>query len=275
MTAWPLVLLTAVLAICGVMAMAAVVARIGGRVAVVDAAWGVAFAALALASSTAVELLRPGGSVGDPGPRWLLVAMVVLWGLRLSWHLGRRVAAGDHDDPRYEQLLGGPLAEVPFRVVVVKVFLAQGVIVLVVAAPVLTVMATATRWPWLAVPGAALWLVGVVFEALADRQLARFQRTPDRPPLLTTGVWAWSRHPNYFGDTCVWWGIWLVGGATGGPLAAALSAIGPIVMTWFLVAGSGVRLAERRMRGRPGWEEYAERTSIFIPLPPRRPASAE
>ncbi|UDY24032.1 DUF1295 domain-containing protein [Nocardioides sp. Kera G14] len=264
--------LAAAAAVIGVMAVAAVTARRLGRVAVVDAAWGCSFVALALASATVAGLPWFGHHGGMPGLRWLVVAMVAVWGLRLAIHLGRRIAAETHDDPRYEEMLGGTLVEVPFRAVVLKVFVLQGVVVLVVALPVLVAVRAGTAaggtW-WCVAVGVLVWAIGLGCEAVADRQLAAFKRRSDRPPLLTTGIWSWSRHPNYFGDAAVWWGIWLAGAAsTGGP-GAVIGLVGPLVMTWFLTAVSGVRLAERRMRGRPGWEAYAARTSIFVPLPPR------
>jgi steroid 5-alpha reductase family enzyme len=264
------IVLAAAAAVAGVMVVAAVTARRMRRVAVVDVAWGFAFVALAVTSAIVAGLLQPGSSVGDPGLRWLVTAMVVVWGLRLTWHLAGRIFGSDHDDPRYEKMLGGTLAEIPFATVVVKVFLLQGVIVMIVALPVLVaVQSEAVAW-WCVWLGVAVWAIGLGCEAVADRQLAAFMATPDRPRLLTTGIWSWSRHPNYFGDACVWWGIWLAGAASTGWPGALVGLVGPIAMTWFLTAVSGVRLSERRMQGRPGWDEYAARTSIFVPYPPRR-----
>lgn len=121
--------------------------------------------------------------------------------------------------------------------------------------------------------GALVWVVGVGFEAVGDAQLAAYKRTPDRPTVLDTGLWRYTRHPNYFGDACVWWGIWLIGAATAWWVGPA-TAIAPVAMTYFLVHATGARLLEQTMMKRPGYPEYAARTSMFLPLPPRRGAHA-
>lgn len=264
-----IVLAAAVAAVVVVMAIGAAATRRLRRIAVVDAAWGFAYVALTLSAGIAAAATADDGGAGHRWIRWVVVAMVLVWGLRLGLHLARRVLASREDDPRYEEMLGGSLDEIPFGRVVLKVYVLQAAIVLVVAVPVLAVLLDEPTHVWPVVPGVVLWAVGVWLEATADRQLAAYKADPNRPPLLTTGVWSWSRHPNYFGDTCVWWGIWLASAATCGWVTALIGAVGPLAMTWFLVAVSGVRLAERRMSGRPGWTEYAARTSVFVPLPPR------
>ena len=120
--------------------------------------------------------------------------------------------------------------------------------------------------------GVALWAVGNVFETVGDAQLAAYKRDPDRGPVMDRGLWAWSRHPNYFGDACVWWGLWLAGALASGWLPGLLTVAAPIAMTYFLVFATGARLLERTMMQRPGYPEYAARTSMFFPLPPRRAA---
>ncbi|WP_300678265.1 DUF1295 domain-containing protein [Nocardioides sp.] len=269
-----LVLGVAVLAVVVVMGVAAGQTRRLRRIAVVDAAWGFAYVTLTVAVAVVVVLGEDATSDSGPGVhrwlRWVVVAMVAVWGLRLGTHLWRRVVASREDDPRYEDLLGGGLDSIPFGRVLTKVYGLQAVIVLVVAVPVLVVMLAEPRHVWPAFLGVPLWALGVGLESAADRQLAAYRADPERPRLLTTGVWSWSRHPNYFGDTCVWWGIWLASAATCGWPGAVIGLVGPVVMTWFLIAVSGVRLAERRMADRPGWPAYVARTSIFVPMPPRR-----
>jgi steroid 5-alpha reductase family enzyme len=254
-----------------VMTAAAAVARRVRRYAVVDVAWGASFGAAAVVGAVAAQL------VADTGPaatarRWLLAVLVVAWGGRLAWHLFRRVRGAHHDDPRYVEMMGGPFSEVPFGRIVAKVFALQAAAVAVVGAPVVAGQALAPHgaWAWMAVPGVALWLGGLVFEAVGDAQLAAYRSDPGRGPVLDTGLWAWTRHPNYFGDACVWWGLWLVGGVASGGWGALATLPGPLVMTWFLTVVSGARLAERRMQGRPGWAAYAARTPMFLPRPPRR-----
>ncbi|WP_183096441.1 DUF1295 domain-containing protein, partial [Nocardioides stalactiti] len=207
---------------------------------------------------------------GDSWRTWLLVGLVALWGLRLSWHIHRR--SGDAEDPRYEKVLGGPLAEVGMGVAVRKVFAVQGAAVCLVALPVAIGSVSEATWPALVGVGVAVWLLGVVFEAVGDAQLAAYRSRPreERPPVLDSGLWGWTRHPNYFGDACVWWGIWLAGGLASGWVVGLATVIAPITMTYFLVFATGARLLEQTMMQRPAYREYAARTSMFVPLPPRR-----
>lgn len=269
-TAWALTA-TTVVAVAVVMTAAALWSRRVQRYAVVDAAWGAAFVVAAVAAGVVATALGADG----PTRRWLLVALVAVWGLRLTRHLWSRVRTSGHDDPRYEEMLGGTFAEVPFGTVVRKVFLLQGAAVALISAPVVVGTAASTRWAWAVVIGVALWLVGVTFEAIGDAQLAAYRARPraERPPVLDTGLWAWTRHPNYFGDFCVWWGLWLAGGVATGPIAALATLPAPLLMTWFLTVVSGARLTDRRMAGRPGWDAYAARTPMFVPRPPRRKRS--
>ncbi|MEV5000595.1 DUF1295 domain-containing protein [Nocardioides sp. LML1-1-1.1] len=260
--------LAVVVAAAAVMTTTALVARRQGRVAVVDVAWGLGFVVAALAAG-AVGLLR---DTGDAWRTLVLVGLVVVWGGRLAWHIGRRTAAHTEEDPRYEKVLGGPLREVGMGVAVRKVFGIQGVALAFVALPVAVGAAHEVRWWPLVVVGAVLWLVGVVFEAVGDAQLAAYRAKPkdQRPQVLDTGLWRYTRHPNYFGDACVWWGIWLAGGLASGWVAGLATVLAPVVMTYFLVFATGARLLEQTMMQRPGYPEYAARTSGFLPLPPRR-----
>lgn len=257
-----------VIAAAAVMTATALVARRQGRVAVVDVAWGAAFGVAALACGA-------GASAGDAGsgPRtWLLVALVVAWGGRLAWHIGRRTARHTGEDPRYEELLGGPLREVGMGRAVRKVFALQGAIVPVIALPVSVGIASDVRWWPVVALGVLLWAVGLVFEAVGDAQLAAYRSRPRerRPPVLDTGLWAWTRHPNYFGDACVWWGLWLAGGLASGWVAGLATLVAPIAMTWFLTSVTGATLLEETMMRRPGYAAYAARTPRLLPRPPRR-----
>ncbi len=127
------------------------------------------------------------------------------------------------------------------------------------------------RWRWPVVAGVAVWLIGLMFEAVGDAQLAAYKRLPqdERPAIMETGLWRYTRHPNYFGDACVWWGIWLAGALSVGWLPGVLTLVAPVAMTYFLAFATGARLLERTMMQRPGYPEYAARTSMLFPLPPR------
>ncbi|WP_343061540.1 DUF1295 domain-containing protein [Nocardioides luti] len=255
------VLLVALATAAGLMAVTALIARAVDRVAVVDIAWGLGFVAIAATTALAAN--------EGAARRWVVLALVVLWGFRLAWHIRRR-AVGHGEDPRYEELLGGRLSEVGLGVAVRKVFLVQGFALWLISLPVQVGAALEVRWWPLVVVGSVVWLVGIVFESVGDAQLAAYKADPDRGPVMDRGLWGWTRHPNYFGDACVWWGIWLAGGLASGWLPGLLTLVAPIAMTYFLVFATGARLLERTMMQRDGYPEYARRTSMFFPLPPRR-----
>ncbi|MDO9494717.1 MAG: DUF1295 domain-containing protein [Nocardioides sp.] len=245
------------------MTATALAARRLGRVAVVDVAWGLGLVLVA-ATSVVVGTLTE----GDAGRRWLVLALVGLWGLRLAWHIHRR-SAGHGEDPRYEELLGGSLRDVGMGVAVRKVFTVQALALWFVSWPV-QVGAVSEVWSWPVVAvGVALWALGLLFESVGDAQLAAYRSDPDRGPVLDHGLWRYTRHPNYFGDACVWWGLWLVAGLGSGWLPGLLTMLAPVAMTYFLVFATGARLLERTMMQRPGYPAYAARTSMFVPLPPR------
>lgn len=260
---------TSLAAAAVVMGVAAAVARRQGRVAVVDVAWGLGFVVAALACG-AVALAR---DVGDGLRTGFLVAIVVVWGLRLAAHIHHRSSSHRDEDPRYEKLLGGPLRQVGMGVAVRKVFAVQGAALAFVALPVTVGVVRDVAWWPLVVAGGVLWLVGLAFEAVGDAQLAAYRARPkdQRPQVLATGLWGWTRHPNYFGDACVWWGIWLAGGLASGWVAGLATVLAPVVMTYFLAFATGARLLEQTMMQRPGYPEYAARTPMLVPRPPRPP----
>ncbi|BBC63873.1 hypothetical protein MMRN_07690 [Mycobacterium marinum] len=149
-------------------------------------------------------------------------------------------------------------------------FVLQAFLTLFISFPLqLSAVTGPTPKPLLAVGalGVGVWLLGVVFEALGDHQLRAFKADPaNRGAIMDRGLWAWTRHPNYFGDACVWWGLWLVTITGWVPLITVGS---PLLMTYFLVDVSGARLTEKYMKDRPGFGEYQRRTAYFVPRPPR------
>jgi steroid 5-alpha reductase family enzyme len=246
-----------VAALLAVHAVTFAIGRRIGRYNVVDVAWGLGFIAVAAVAAVLGD--------GDASRRWLLLALVAIWGLRLSWHIYRR-SAGKGEDPRYADLL----RDATLSQVVRKVFLMQGFATWFVALPLqlsAVVGPTPRRLLAVTVAGILVWVVGVVFEAVGDHQLRAFKSDPaHRGVVMDRGLWAWTRHPNYFGDACVWWGLWLIT-ITGW---WSLTTVGsPLLMTYFLVYVTGARLTEKYMKGRPGFDEYQARTSFFIPRPPR------
>lgn len=235
-----------------------VIGRRLGRYNVVDTAWGLAFVAVAATSAVF-------GS-GDLWRRLLLLALVSIWGLRLAWHmLGK--SSGKGEDPRYDKVLKGDTSAIN---ALRRIFGTQAVIAWFISLP-LQLSATLGPTPRALLPvlglGVVVWVIGVLFEAVGDRQLRAFKADPaNKGAIMDRGLWAWTRHPNYFGDATVWWGIWLITIAGWVSLATVLS---PVLMSFFLVYATGARLTERIMKDRPGFAEYCARTSFFIPTPPK------
>lgn len=238
------------------------VARAVGKHSVVDVTWGLGFALVAVSAHVTSGLL----GVGDDTVRLVALLLPVIWGLRLAGYIAWR-NHGKGEDPRYTAMLGEGHAPGAITTTVVrKVYLTQALVQLVVVLPVLAAMVRASTVPVLLVLGAALWLVGFFFETVGDAQLARFKADPrNRGKILDSGLWRYTRHPNYFGDVCVWWGVLLA--AVGHP-AGLVTVVGPVLMTYLLVNVTGKELTEKGMSDRPGYAEYVERTSGFVPLPP-------
>jgi steroid 5-alpha reductase family enzyme len=228
------------------------------RYNVVDVAWGIGF--------VAVTVVAAALGAGDLSRRILLLVLVSIWGLRLAWHMVVK-SAGKGEDPRYRNLLRGDFSA---GHVIRKVFFIQLAATWFVSLP-LQLSAVMGPTPAMLRPvliaGVALWLIGLLFETVGDHQLRRFKADPaNKGVVMDRGLWAWTRHPNYFGDACVWWGLWLASIAGWLSLATVLS---PVLMTYFLVYATGARLAEKIMAKRPGFDEYRSRTSFFVPMPPR------
>jgi steroid 5-alpha reductase family enzyme len=206
-----------------------------------------------------------------PDPHsWLLAVLVTLWGGRLAWHIARR-SRGHGEDPRYEAMLGGPGWHAGAATVLVRVFLTQALVAWVISFPLHVAAAYDVGWWPVVWVGVAVWGAGIFFEVVGDAQLAAYRSRPrdQRPSVLDTGLWAWTRHPNYFGDACVWWGLWVAGALSLGWLPGLLTVFAPVAMTYFIRNVTGARLLERTMSQRPGWDEYAARVPLFFPRPPR------
>jgi steroid 5-alpha reductase family enzyme len=226
-------------------------------VSIVDAAWGLAFVAVAWVAFALGD--------GDRARRALLALLVSLWGLRLAGYIVRRKRRDRREDPRYgawRERYGDRF----WIVSLFNVFLLQGALVWVVSLPLQGASAGAGGLGWLDWAGVALWAVGVFFEAVGDAQLARFKADPaNRGKVMDRGLWRYTRHPNYFGDFMVWWGLYAIALSAG----AWWTVVGPLVMSTLLTRVSGKDHLERTLSKRPGYAEYVRRTSGFVPLPPR------
>ena len=240
---------------------------------IVDIFWGMAFIAIIWAQF-AQSWLMQGPACGDncaepwpPATALIVPILVTIWGLRLSFYLAWR-NLGKGEDQRYVRMREriGPR----FRLIsLFVVFLLQALLAWVVALPAQVATRTLELDPWspIAVAGIALWAVGLAFETIGDLQLAAFKRNPaNKGQVMDRGLWRYTRHPNYFGDFCVWWGIFLIAASIG----AWWTVIGPIVMSILLIHVSGAGLLEQTIgERRPGYVDYARRTSGFFPRPPR------
>ncbi len=228
-------------------------------VSIVDPVWGPAFVLVAFVAAVV--------GVGDPGRRWLLFGLTAVWGLRLGGHLLARKLHEPEEDRRYASLREREgAAFVPWSLV--WIFGLQGLLVLIVSLPLQVAAGRGGSLSWLVVPGCVLWAIGLLFETVGDEQLRRFKARPDsQGEVMDSGLWRYTRHPNYFGDFCVWWGLWLVALTAGGTW---WTAIGPLVMTVLLMRVSGAARLERDIgERRPRYADYIRRTSGFFPRPPK------
>lgn len=227
------------------------------NVGLVDIAWSLFF--LAAAGIYAVEAT-------PTGPRTtLLLVLVAAWALRLATHLAVRNwnAPEDH---RYQAIRARNQPHFEWKSLYL-VFGLQGLLAWIISAPLAAAFASQAALSVLDVAGALLAAFGIAYEAVADAQLARFRRDPaSAGRVLDRGLWRWSRHPNYFGEACVWWGFYAVAVAAGG----AWTVFAPVLMTVLLLRVSGVALLERDIgERRPAYRDYVARTSAFVPWPPR------
>ena len=226
---------------------------------IVDIYWGLGFAQIAVITSALAG--------GYPWRKLLLALLTVAWGVRLGLYLCWR-NAGRGEDYRYQAMRRHYGARFPL-LSLATVFGLQGVLMWLVSLPVqfgqfAAMPAQLTRLDW---AGGALWLVGIGFESVGDWQLARFKADPaNAGAVMDRGLWRYTRHPNYFGDACAWWGLWLIAAAGG----AWWTALSPALMTFLLLRVSGVAMLERTIgKRRPEYAAYVARTSAFVPWFPR------
>lgn len=261
---------------------------------IIDIFWGAGFGIVAIVCIVNSQAMTP--------YLWLLAAMPIIWAVRLSGYLAKR-NLGHGEDKRYVAMQerakkNGKTEDQWRKRSYFNIFLGQGLLIAIISAPVWVAMATgleaygpqettdqnvilsglkAIPIGLLAILGAALWLIGFLFETIGDFQLAQFMKANknyDGPkedkPVLNSGLWKYTRHPNYFGNACMWWGIWIV--ACAAPWGW-VTIFAPIVMTILLTRVSGRDLLERDMKKRKAYRDYIEKTSGFFPLPPKTKAA--
>ena len=229
------------------------------RLDVVDIAWGGAFIVAALTS------FFIGGEQG--GAQTLVTGLVIIWGLRLGLSILRRFYGSKKEDERYTELRKQWKGNLYLNAYI-RIFLIQGVLAIAVSLSVIVMNLSEPRSVGvLALIGLIIWSIGFYYESVGDEQLRRHLANPaNKGKLMTSGLWRYTRHPNYFGESVQWWGIWIIALAV--PWGWA-TIVAPLTITILLLFVSGVALTEKRFEGRHGWSEYKRSTSVFIPLPPK------
>ena len=246
------------IAIAGLMLIVWAVSVAIKNASIIDLIWGLGFAIVACCSYITVE--QPSGR------KLLLAILTTVWGLRLSTYLTWR-NVGKGEDYRYVEMRKRHGSKF-WIVSLFTVFILQGLIMWIVSLPVQLGSFNAARSgvnPIDAI-GIVIWTIGLFFETVGDFQLARFKSDPaNKGHVMNKGLWRYTRHPNYFGDFMIWWGIYIVSIASG---TGYWTIIGPILMSFFLMRVSGVKLLEKSLANtKEGFAEYQRRTSAFFPMP--------
>jgi len=229
-------------------------------VSIVDIFWGLGFVGISW-------LYRGLGPEAD-ARHWILLALVTVWGLRLALYLLWRNWGAD-EDLRYQTMRAGRGASF-WWMSLVTIFFLQGMLIWIIAAPLFIVHLNAgpPLWTWTDIAGLLLWSIGFFFETVGDWQLARFKAAPaNRGHVMQKGLWAYTRHPNYFGDALVWWGYFLFALSVPGGM---WTLVGPLLMIFLLLKVSGVTLLEQTIIERkPEYRDYIQKTNAFFPWFPR------
>lgn len=227
-------------------------------VSIVDSLWSLMFLAGALYYASSADTLSPTAI--------LMLVMVSLWSLRLALFLTLR-NWGEPEDRRYREIRANNEPHFRFKSLYI-VFGLQALLAWIISVPLLPVAVTSADIGVIQILALCLWLSGFLIESIADLQLYRFKSNPDNTgKVLDSGLWRYSRHPNYFGETLVWWGYYLLAVSVG----AWWSVFAPLLMTFLLLKVSGVSLMEKDISGRrAAYRDYIESTNAFIPGKPRK-----
>jgi steroid 5-alpha reductase family enzyme len=228
---------------------------------VADIAWGTGFIVTAITASILSDSITPRGI--------LVTVLITVWGTRLAAHIHMR-NRGKPEDRRYRKWKEDWGRHAVIRAFL-QVFLFQGLLIIIISLPV-TFIIMSGHHPFgvLDVLGISIWLVGFVFEAVGDYQLVKYKRDPaHKGKIMTQGLWTYTRHPNYFGEVALWWGVYLV--ALSVPQGWT-TIIGPLIITFLILKVSGIPLLEEKYKDNKEFQLYKRRTSAFFPLPPRKEA---
>jgi len=231
-----------------------------------DVIWGPGMLIASLGGLALSQWLNP--QVALTSLDYLALSMLAFWSLRLFFHLGIRTLSHDQEDIRYQKMRESWKGSWKIQSYF-KVFVLQGLLMIVNVSPVLWILGSEfKRISSFSFVAVLVWLIGFIFETLSDYQLTQFKKNPaNRGKLIRTGLWGWSRHPNYFGEILQWWALFLLALPLNGGLYTIL---GPLMITFFLVKASGIPLLEKNMGSRDGFEDYKKTTSLLIPWPPKK-----
>lgn len=239
------------------------------RIDLADVIWGPGF--IVAMTGGAAGNFASGGD-GTSWNRFILVFLVTsIWAIRLSWHIGKRFKNKGQEDQRYLKMRQKWKANWVLNTFL-YVYMLQGFLMFIVVSASLRLLtldndhekASLDTVFWI---GLLLWSVGFYFEYTSDKQLEQFKSDPkNKGKLITTGLWRYSQHPNYFGEVTLWWGIYLM--AYIGPPSLWM-IFSPATISYLIIKFSGIPLLKEYLEGRPGYSEYARKTSKFFPMPPK------
>jgi steroid 5-alpha reductase family enzyme len=233
-----------------------VIGTVKQRNDVADIAWGLGFVLMAWTSHYIS---------GFSTKAFLVNIMVTIWGLRLAWHIYHRNRKKP-EDSRYAEWRR--TWDHFYLRSYFQVFMLQGVLLYLISLPVIFInQSLSTRFGILELIGIFVWCIGFYFESVGDKQLKHFVSNPNnKGKIMDRGLWRYTRHPNYFGEVTQWWGIFVIALSISGSF---FTIIGPLTITILILFVSGIPLLEKKYTGRPDFEAYKKRTSVFFPLPPR------
>jgi len=235
-----------------------IIAQIKKDNSIVDIFWGLGFIFIALFTLFNYSQFT--------NRQILITILTTLWGLRLSIHIFFR-NYGKPEDPRYQNFRKKWKNHFTLRSFL-QIFMLQALLATLVSLPIITTNSSLqpplNSWDFL---GLSIWIIGFLFEMISDAQLNEFIPTKKPGEILKTGLWKYSRHPNYFGEVTLWWGIFIIATAGNSPF---WSVVGPLTITTLIIFVSGIPMLEKRYKDNKDFQKYAKRTSIFFPLPPKK-----
>jgi len=243
-----------------------IIAQVKKNNGLADMAWGLGFVVIAVTS------LIYSGTYSISA--LVVTGLVTIWGFRLFFFIGLR-NWNKPEDFRYVNMRKKWKTNIPLKAFIF-VFMFQGLLMYIISMPIQLVnlysVDTMTNTGYIVlILGVLLWLFGFYFEAVGDRQLKKFKMNPEnKGQIMQSGLWKFTRHPNYFGESVMWWAVFVVSLSGFATLSSLFGIIGPILITYLLLYVSGVPLLEKKYKDNPLFQEYAKKTSKFIPLPPKK-----